>query len=99
VVLDDRPGSLADLTEALARLNVNVIEVEHHRSGALVAIAEVEVVMTVETRDAAHHDEIIAQLCERGFQATVLGERRSAIRPASDGARWRESEERRAPIT
>jgi threonine dehydratase len=97
VVLDDRPGSLANLTEALARLNVNVIEVEHHRSGALVAIAEVEVVMTVETRDASHHDEIITQLCERGFQATVLGERRIALRPASDGARWREGEERRVP--
>jgi hypothetical protein len=53
--------------------------------------------MTVETRDASHHDEIITQLCERGFQATVLGERRTALRPASDGARWRESGERRVP--
>lgn len=72
VVLDDRPGSLANLTEALAHLDVNVIEVEHHRSGALVAIAEVEVVMTVETRDKAHHDEIVSRLCEKGFEATAL---------------------------
>jgi hypothetical protein len=28
--------------------------------------------MTVETRDAAHHDEIVTQLCEKGFQATAL---------------------------
>jgi threonine dehydratase len=72
VVLDDRPGSLASLTEAIAALDLNVIEVEHHRSGALVAIAEVEVVMTVETRDVTHHDEIVADLCERGFRATAL---------------------------
>lgn len=72
VVLDDRPGSLARLTDVLAGLDLNVIEVEHHRSGALVAIAEVEVVMTVETRDVSHHDEIVAMLCEKGFRATAL---------------------------
>lgn len=72
VVIDDRPGALAALTEALARYGLNVLDVDHHRSGAPVGIAEVEVFLTVETRDRAHHDAILANLRAEGFRATAL---------------------------
>lgn len=72
VVIDDRPGALATLTAALARYGLNVLDVDHHRSGAPVGIAEVEVFLTVETRDRAHHDSIIQRLRDDGFRATAL---------------------------
>jgi threonine dehydratase len=72
VVLADRPGALAALTASLAKHELNVLTVDHHRSGAPVGIAEVEVLLTLETRDAAHHDAIIATLQSEGFRATAL---------------------------
>ena len=67
VILDDQPGSLARLTASLAAQGLNVLDVDHHRSGAAAGLAEVEVSFTVETRDSAHHDTIVAQLHDEGF--------------------------------
>ncbi|HUE59553.1 MAG TPA: threonine ammonia-lyase, partial [Acidimicrobiales bacterium] len=67
IVMADRVGALAALTTELARLRLNVLDVEHHRSGRDLAVAEVEVQVTVETRDLAHHDEVVAALTELGY--------------------------------
>jgi threonine dehydratase len=69
ILLDDRPGSLAGLTQAVAELGLNVLEVEHHREGLALALDEVEVLLTLETRDPLHHAEIVDALRERGFRA------------------------------
>jgi threonine dehydratase len=71
VVLDDRPGSLAALTAAIAAMDLNVLGVEHHRSGTAVGVSEVEVLMTVETRDPDHRDEVVATLRSIGFDAGI----------------------------
>jgi threonine dehydratase len=68
VILDDRPGELAALTAEVARLGLNVLSVEHHRSGMDLAVAKVEVRLTLETRNAVHHGEIVADLEKAGFQ-------------------------------
>ncbi|MDQ2754454.1 MAG: threonine ammonia-lyase [Actinomycetota bacterium] len=73
VVMADRPGALAGLTAALARLDLNVLDVEHHRSGRALGLAEVEVQLTVETRDEAHHHEVIAALGAAGYRASPAG--------------------------
>lgn len=67
VVMADRVGALASLTAELARLRLNVLDVEHHRSGRRLAVAEVEVQVTVETRDLAHHDEVVRALKAAGY--------------------------------
>jgi threonine dehydratase len=67
IVLDDRPGALAALTAAVAELGLNVLDVEHHRSGIRRDIAEVEVLLTVETRDPDHRGEVVDGLRRRGF--------------------------------
>ncbi len=72
IVLDDRPGALAALTEAVADLGLNVLEVEHHRSGVRLGVAEVEVLLTVETRDPAHRGEVVAALTARGFRVELM---------------------------
>lgn len=72
VVLGDKPGELAMLTSAIAGLGLNVLSVEHHRSGASVGINEVEVLLTLETRDPAHRNEIVEALNQAGFRSTLV---------------------------
>jgi threonine dehydratase len=72
IVLDDRPGALAGATDAVARLGLNVLDVEHHRAGVHLAPDEVEVLLTVETRDPDHRDEVVAALRAQGFAVDLL---------------------------
>ncbi len=69
VVLADRPGALATLTGALSRLGLNLLTVEHRRSGAPVGVREVEVILTLETRDPSHRDQVVPSLQAQGFRA------------------------------
>jgi threonine dehydratase len=71
IVLDDRPGSLARLTGAVAAMGLNVLSVEHHRSGVALPVEEVEVLMTVETRDPSHRDEVVRDLRQAGFRVEL----------------------------
>ena len=68
IVMGDRVGALAALTAELAGLGLNVLDVEHHRSGRDLAVAEVEVQVTVETRDTAHHAEVLRALTDSGYR-------------------------------
>jgi threonine dehydratase len=72
VVMADRVGALAALTGELARLRVNVLDVEHHRSRSSLAVDEVEVQITVETRDASHNAEVVRALAVAGFPAQTV---------------------------
>ena len=72
VVAPDRPGSLAALTAELATLGLNVLDVDHHRTGANLGIADVEIDLTVETRNPGHSAEVQTALTEQGFRVTLL---------------------------
>ncbi len=72
VVMADRPGELARLTARLATLGINVLDVEHHRSGARVAFDEVEVLLTLETRSPVHASEITMALADAGTRVEVV---------------------------
>jgi threonine dehydratase len=69
VVLADKPGALASLAGTLGGLGLNLLTVEHRRSGAPIGVNEVEVVLTLETRDPSHRDKIAPALQEHGFRA------------------------------
>jgi threonine dehydratase len=56
----------------MARLGLNVLEVEHHRAGVQVAIDEVEVLLTLETRDPAHRIAVVRALREAGFEVDLV---------------------------
>ncbi len=71
VVFADRPGSLAALTAEVARLGLNVLDVDHHRTGAGLGIDQVEVELTVETRNPGHSAEVQEALAAQGFTATL----------------------------
>lgn len=68
----DRPGSLARLTTCLADLGVNILAVEHRRSGLRMSIGLVEIDLTVETRGPEHRMEVIERLGVEGFEVTVV---------------------------
>jgi len=68
IVVSDRPGALAELTASLARMGLNVLDVEHHRSGLTLAVDEVEVTITVETRDPSHRHQVVTDLQEAGYR-------------------------------
>jgi threonine dehydratase len=70
VVMADRPGALADLTGQLAYLRLNVLDVEHHRSGMGLGVDQVEVAVTLETRNRTHHVEVVDALTAAGYQVT-----------------------------
>ncbi len=72
VVLDDRPGALAGLTAEVARLGLNVLSVEHHRSGLDLAMEQVEVRLTLETRNTIHSDEVVTGLRALGYKVEPL---------------------------
>jgi threonine dehydratase len=66
--LVDQPGQLHRLTDVLAGLRVNILDIQHRRTGVRMLVSQVEVELTLETRDFRHGEEIIATLEERGYQ-------------------------------
>jgi threonine dehydratase len=68
IALQDRPGELHRLTGVMAGLGLNVVDIEHHRSGVHVAVDEVEVHMTLETRDPEHLAEVLTTLRDAGYR-------------------------------
>jgi len=65
--VDDRPGGLAGLLKSVAEARGNVIEVIHNRTSALVPIGQTGVEILIETRDAAHLEELVGRLKAAGY--------------------------------
>jgi threonine dehydratase len=66
--ISDRPGSLLRLLDLLARDRINIVDVEHHREGMEVGVRDVDVELTVETRDREHVVEVLNALEREGYQ-------------------------------
>ena len=67
LTIADRPGLLGQIATTLGRLGANILEVEHRRMYLDVPAKGARLDVTVETRDAAHADEILAALGAEGF--------------------------------
>ncbi len=67
LLIPDRPGELLRLLSVIAAQNVNVLDVAHHRTAPRAPIQDVEVSLTLETRNREHCDQLIALLGEQGF--------------------------------
>jgi threonine dehydratase len=70
-VISDRPGGLADLTAQIAAAGASIKQVVHDRAFASSDVSAVNVLCTVETRDRAHLEELLAQLKEHGVETSV----------------------------
>ncbi len=74
LALPDRPGALARVASIVAELGANIISVSHDRYRPELALKVAELELTVETRDAAHHAELIRGLHAAGFPPLARGE-------------------------
>jgi len=72
VEIDDRPGALATVAQLIADRGGNIIEVYHQRMFADVPVKSADLDLVVETRDAAHVDEIVSHIEAAGFRARRL---------------------------
>jgi threonine dehydratase len=68
--ISDRPGGLARLATLIAEAGASIVDVAHDRAFAGVNLAAVDVRCTVETRDAAHIQELLAMLQAAGIRVT-----------------------------
>ena len=72
LVVPDRPGALSLVVEAIAEKDLNILEIQHHREGVRVDVDEVEVSVTLETRDPGHRLEVLDGLRARGYRVEQL---------------------------
>jgi len=71
VMLPDRPGQLVRTAEAVADAGANVVEVLHTRHGNGLQISEVELNLSVETRNREHRDSLIESLKKAGLNPSL----------------------------
>jgi threonine dehydratase len=67
----DRPGMLASVATIIGNAGGNIIDVSHHRDLPGVPLKDAVLEVSLETRDRAHADAIVASLRERKFVVTV----------------------------
>jgi threonine dehydratase len=68
LTIPDRPGVLGQIASRLGELNANILAVDHHRLFLDVPAKGAKLDVTVETRDAAHADEIFRVLAAEGYR-------------------------------
>jgi len=73
IEVSDRPGSLASIATAIAELGGNVVDVAHHRDLPGVPLRRALLEVSVETRDAAAAERIVAEITVRGFSVHRVG--------------------------
>jgi threonine dehydratase len=68
LIIPDRPGVLGMVATRLGGLGANILEVHHRRLLLDVPAKGTKLDVTIETRDAAHAEEILAVLAVDGYQ-------------------------------
>lgn len=68
LTIPDRPGVLGVIATRLGELGANILEVDHRRLILDTPAKGAKLDVTIETRDAAHAEDIIAALAEDGYQ-------------------------------
>jgi len=68
VLLPDRPGELARVSEVIAALKGNVVRLEHNQFVNINRNAAVELIITMEAYGMEHKQEIIDGLGKKGYK-------------------------------
>ncbi len=72
ITIPDRPGILAELAKIIGDRGGNILEVDHHRTFLNVPVKGASIDITIETRDAAHANEIIMAIESAGHSVEHL---------------------------
>ena len=67
VMVEDRPGRLSRLLSIVSGTEANVLDIGHLRHAPSVHLGQVEIQLTLETRNNAHAEEVRARLREAGY--------------------------------
>jgi threonine dehydratase len=68
LTIPDRPGILGQIASRLGEFNANILSVDHHRLFLDVPAKGAKLDITMETRDAAHAEEIFHAFAADGYQ-------------------------------
>jgi threonine dehydratase len=71
IMLPDRPGQLARVSQVISDAGANVVEVLHTRHGRDLQISEVALDLSIEARGPEHADEVVERLREAGFRPEI----------------------------
>jgi threonine dehydratase len=63
----DRPGELQKLLDHVTAERINVIDVDHRREGAPIAVGETEIWLTLATRDEEHCETLLSVMRGWGY--------------------------------
>ncbi len=72
--IPDKPGALAELTQAVGALGGNIVEVQHQRFFTALPANVAAVELIVEAQDEAHGARIVAGLTARGMPTVRRGD-------------------------
>jgi threonine dehydratase len=70
--IEDRPGELNQLLTHIAELKINVREMNYLPMMQSLPVQNVEVTLTLETRDRQHVEQLLATLQQRGYPLTEI---------------------------
>ena len=68
VTLSDKPGSLMRLTEILADINANIVQIDYDRTSVALDYGEANVIIAIETKGLKHKELIKEQLKENKYK-------------------------------
>jgi threonine dehydratase len=72
IMLDDRPGSLAQISRIIAESDANVTRVDHTRIGGAISMGDVAITIDIETKGHEHCKQVLGNLRAEGFQPVVV---------------------------
>lgn len=72
MTMPDRPGYLARISQIVADLGANVLQVDHRRLSVSLPARSATLELTFEARSAAHAGEVVAALREAGLDPEIL---------------------------
>src|SRR3990167_4540535 len=67
VTVTDKPGSLHGLTKIIAEAGANILQIQHDRLSAKLALGETDVVFALETKGHDHVTDLLKKLRESGY--------------------------------
>lgn len=70
--LSDVPGEMAKVSEIVARLGGNFIEIQHHRIFTSLPAKDTYLDLILETRDRGHLEQILKELDDAGYEVRTL---------------------------
>jgi len=71
-LIPDLPGALKRLLALIAELDVNIREMNYFRTMQSLPVQQNEITLTLEMRNHAHMEQLLALLQEKGYEVTKL---------------------------